>query len=535
MEKTVKKRKGTGGFTLVELIVVIAILAILAGVGTVAYTGYITATRKGVDRQTVGDLMYAAQLADYANPNLFGNDGSAMIAVTEQGTLVAGGSDLTLLESAMEDSVGDLDNVSLSYDDWNGTVDGATFQGMKDSLSGIGYTDESGNILWTDAEGNTASVSYAASADELWNTVETVAQGLADSNSLGGMSAGEYLARAAQYTAETDTINSGTLMGNAFATTGRITEIISGATETTDPVASGAGLAAVMARNYAFAEYVRNQTDVSTATIAAIQNYFPDDIISLLYNNSNPSNITGLNDNIRTDFSALKSAVDGYLDPCFSDGTSNVSQAYLDGMIYYALMYNINDVSGEDGIYDPSDSGYLDDISGYVSVAGTAFSGAVDWDSMVALADSLGNGSYNCTVVITATKENGHLTFKVSPADADPRDGEESSGSVNCTESHSETLTVQRRGSTDTALVQFFVDGTSANSTLILCSIDSNYSQIAITYGANAQVGDFTFTPTDSSIISVDGNTVTALRAGTTTLTVTHSGGKEAQITVVVH
>ena len=49
---------------MVELIVVIAILAILAGVGTVAYTGYIRAAHKGVDRQTVGDLIYAAQLAD---------------------------------------------------------------------------------------------------------------------------------------------------------------------------------------------------------------------------------------------------------------------------------------------------------------------------------------------------------------------------------------------------------------------------------------------------------------------------------------
>ena len=59
MEKTVKKRKCTGGFTLVELIVVIAILAILAGVGTVAYTGYITATRKGVDRTLVGESSWS--------------------------------------------------------------------------------------------------------------------------------------------------------------------------------------------------------------------------------------------------------------------------------------------------------------------------------------------------------------------------------------------------------------------------------------------------------------------------------------------
>ena len=90
MEKTVKKRKCTGGFTLVELIVVIAILAILAGVGTVAYTGYITATRKGVDRTLVGDLMYAAQLADYANPSLL-NDSMGIIVVTDSGASASGG------------------------------------------------------------------------------------------------------------------------------------------------------------------------------------------------------------------------------------------------------------------------------------------------------------------------------------------------------------------------------------------------------------------------------------------------------------
>ena len=45
--------KKNGGFTLVELIVVIAILAILAGVAVPAYTGYITKAQQSADMQVI--------------------------------------------------------------------------------------------------------------------------------------------------------------------------------------------------------------------------------------------------------------------------------------------------------------------------------------------------------------------------------------------------------------------------------------------------------------------------------------------------
>ena len=400
-----KRRYGDAGFTLVELVVVIAVLAILAGVGAVAYSGYIDYANKGVDRQTVGEVIRAIEMAGYSEtvpegtgfvPVVLSNGDKGPVIATSDPTIKG------IIENALKDAYGDLSSIKLAYDGWEGSFSKGTFQKIKDGANVKAYWEAIKN-----SDGSIKDLtSYSGHVDEIWDIVSNMVEALDKGNLAvdgityeGGKST-DYLTKMVTQTQES-------------TNTSKIIDAWTNGSQFTDVTGTGAYLGAKLARNYAFYQFVQEKYSDEIAA--------DKDMKTALEN----IKINGKDYTL-----ALAGIKDKEGNPVWTDIMDDYKtsgRAAIDAKAYLSLMEAVGSVKAE-GV-ELKDSDYLKEATKLIGGVEPALAG--DSSMLEMLSGNAIDDAGPSKITIYVTIENGMMKVKpgqngVAPEDADPRDKSDS-------------------------------------------------------------------------------------------------------------
>lgn len=415
MKRNSSNRKYNSGFTLVELIVVIAILAILAGVGAVGYGAYIEYAKKGQDKATVGEIMNALELADYSDPTLFGDDPSGyFVALSSEGVV---GSNAAV-QKALDDAGIDA---TLSYEKWAGADAGIIANKLKTALDGLSFLD-----------GENVNLTYAGVATQSWDAVKNAVEQMNALFSGNGFrvqggdvkNMGPALVLAAAEAAneshpELDWKNFNPSTDNKTAS-----------------------LPALVARNYSFAEYLRQHCDYEglETDIEALQN-----VLQTANGFIDGSYIDPFSDTTKNQ--EFQDAARAYLET--QVGTTGLTQAQIDNKGYNQMMASMYEQYGsqlnktvENGQtyykFTGNASTFWDEAGGLLSTAGQmAQMTASQREDFISKLPSEGKV---VQVIIEGRNADGTLRLRSNPSDASPKT--ESTGDGGCSHDHTETLDI---------------------------------------------------------------------------------------------
>ena len=198
------------------------------------------------------------------------------------------------------------------------------------------------------------------------------------------------------------------------------------------------------------------------------------------------------------------------------------SQAEIDARAFLGLMEAGGTLKNADGTF-PTDEEIMPRLRSVVSATSAILDKSVDATTLSGKLPTTGK-----CVAITATKRNGIITFN-DLGDLNPRKDSAGSGETGetCSESHTPTITV---------------DPTTKEINVVICSKDEAYRSCTISKNDSADkiVVLTPFADNGDEFVDVSGTTITAKKAGNTTLTLNmtlqdHNSWDEENINVTVN